>query len=109
MRGYSRCYAEPQGSPIRAYAFKAMAVLGLCGPAAKDAVPELAVALKSTDQETAQQAALALANIDPSHDGLLPVLTQMLDPSSYNPAPRQNAVKAFDQMGKLTRGPQFLH
>jgi HEAT repeat protein len=90
---------------------KAMAVLGTCGPAAKEAVVELAIALKSTDQETAQQAALALAHIDPSHDGLLPVLTQMLDPSYYDPGPRQNAVQAFDEMGSYARPavPALIH
>ena len=50
-----------------------------------------------------QQAALSLANIELGHDGFLPVLTQTLDPSSYDPAPRQNAVQAFDEMRNYAR------
>ena len=90
---------------------KAMAVLGACGSPLKTPCQNWLIALKSTDQETAQQAALALAHIDPSHDGLLPVLNQMLDPSSYDPAPRQNAVQAFDEMGSYARPavPALIH
>ncbi|MGC2445136.1 HEAT repeat domain-containing protein [Candidatus Binatus sp.] len=114
--GPAACEAIPDAmrslkDPDKGVRLKAMAVLGVCGPAAKDAVPQLDVALKSTDAETAQQAALALANIDPSHDGLLPVLTQMLDPSSDDPAPRQNAVQALDEMGSYARlaVPALIH
>jgi HEAT repeat protein len=106
--GPAACVAIPDAmrslkDPDNGVRLKAMAVLGVCGLAAKEAVPELAIALQSTDQETAQQAALALANIDPSHDGLLPVLTQMLDPTSNDPAPRQNAVQALEEMGSYAR------
>jgi HEAT repeat protein len=114
--GPAACVAIPDAmrslkDPDKGVRLRAMAVLGVCGRAAKEAVPELAIALKSTDQETAQQAALALANIDPSHDGLLPVLTQMLDPSYYDPGPRQNAVHAFDEMGSYARPafPVLIH
>jgi HEAT repeat protein len=84
-----------------------MAFLGGCGPAAKAAVPDLAIALKSTDSEVANQAALALANIDPSHDGLVPILIPLLD----NPDLRQNAVQALDQMGANARSaaPALVH
>jgi HEAT repeat protein len=93
--------------PDKGVRLKAMAVLGVCGPAARVAVPELAVALKSTDSEVANQTALALANIDPSHDGLLPILIPLLD----NPDLRQNAVQALDQMGANARSaaPALVH
>jgi HEAT repeat protein len=114
--GPAACAAVPDAmrslkDPDKGVRLKAMAVLGVCGPAAKEAVPELALALKSTDQETAQQAALALANIDPSQEGLLLVLTQMLDPNYYDPGPRENAVHAFDEMGSYARPavPALLH
>jgi HEAT repeat protein len=114
--GPAACAAIPEATqslkdPDKGVRLKAIAVLGGCGIPAKGAVPELAIALQNTDQETAQQAALALANIDPSHDGLLPVLTQMLDPSYYDPGPRQDAVHAFDEMGSYARPavPALLH
>jgi HEAT repeat protein len=65
------------------------------GPAAKDAVPDLAIALKSTNRQDVEQSSLALANIDPSHEGILPGVMLAIN----DPMEKQNAFKALNELG----------
>lgn len=85
--------------PEKTVRLKAMDVLKECGPTAKDAVPDLEIALKGTDRDSSEHAALALANIDPRDKEVLPVLIKMLN----DPAQKVNAIKALAEMGNSAR------
>ena len=88
--------------PDKGVRLQAMAFLRSCGAAAKDAVPDLAIALKSTDTDTIEQASLALANIDPSQEGILPgVMLTLNDPN--HPEDRDNAFKALNKLGSRAK------
>ena len=90
-----QCLKDPEKS-VR---MKAMEVLGNCGLAAKNAIPELALQLKNTDGDLSVQAALALANIDPHHDGVLPLVMRAFN----DPDQKDRAMTALREMGNNAR------
>lgn len=84
---------------------RAIDVMGVCGPAAKVAIPELSVALQSTDKEVSEHAALALAKVDPSHEGLLPVIMRVFNnPNQFNDYDqKERAIMALGQLGRIAK------
>jgi HEAT repeat protein len=91
-----------KNDPKQSIRVEAMKVLGAFGPDAKDAVPDLAIALNSTDTEVVEQASLALANIEPSHEGILPGVMLALNDLDH-PEDKENAFKALNKLGSRAK------
>ena len=74
-------------------------ILGEIGPAAKDAAPALAEALKDADREVRQNAAQALGYIGPGAKGAAPALVAALQDKEW--PVRRSAAFALGKVGSL--------